>query len=224
TINRPTTRRNDWEKARFEVSQQKWSDLTDKSQEYGISLLNRAKYGGDIHGHVMRLSLLRSPTWPDPMADRGKHRIEYSLYPHKGDWRSAKTMRKGYEYNYPLISKITEPHKGQLPKKHTFISIDVPNVILHAVKEAEPDQSPINSSGQPYEVWILRLFDSEGKATEATITLPAPIKKAVLSNFLEEEGKELSIAGDKVKVTIPANRVQTIKVWLFAGKARPLIN
>ncbi|UCE08203.1 MAG: alpha-mannosidase, partial [bacterium] len=83
TIQRPTTMRNDWEKARFEVSQQQWSDLTDASSEFGVSLLNRAKYGGDIHGHAMRLSLLRSPKWPDPMADMGKHHIEYALFPHE---------------------------------------------------------------------------------------------------------------------------------------------
>ncbi|MCP3938422.1 MAG: hypothetical protein GY708_23995 [Actinomycetia bacterium] len=33
---------------------------------FGVALLNDRKYGHDVSGNVIRLSLLRSPTWPDP--------------------------------------------------------------------------------------------------------------------------------------------------------------
>ena len=69
--------KNNWEKARFEVSALKWIDLS--QGDYGVSILTRSKYGYDIHGNKMRITLLRSPTDPDPTADRGSHCIEYAL-------------------------------------------------------------------------------------------------------------------------------------------------
>jgi alpha-mannosidase len=83
-VQRPTHRNTSWDWARFETCAQKWVDLSEGG--YGVSLLNNGKYGHDIHGNVMRLSLLRSPTSPDPQADQGEHRFTYSLYPHTGGW------------------------------------------------------------------------------------------------------------------------------------------
>ena len=42
-IQRPTTRNNSWENAKFEVSAIRWADLG--SDEHGFSLLNNSKYG-----------------------------------------------------------------------------------------------------------------------------------------------------------------------------------
>ena len=96
TINRSTLWRDSFDSAKVEVSAQRWADLS--QDDYGISLLNRAKYGYDIKGNTIRLSLLRSPVWPDPTADRGKHTMEYALYPHAGRWQAARTVRRGYEF------------------------------------------------------------------------------------------------------------------------------
>jgi alpha-mannosidase len=71
TIQRPTTRNNSWENAKFEVPALRWADLGDGA--HGVSLLNESKYGYDAAGHTLRISLLRSPTDPDPNADRGNH-------------------------------------------------------------------------------------------------------------------------------------------------------
>ncbi len=113
TIQRSTQLRDSWERAKVEVPARSWADLS--QADYGVSLLNNSKYGYDIKGNVIRLSLLRSPKSPDPTADRGKHSIEFALYPHKGTWRDAKTVRKGYEFNNPLIAVMTDVHKGVRP-------------------------------------------------------------------------------------------------------------
>ncbi len=214
TIRRPTTMRNDWEKARFEVNQQHWFDLTDGSQQFGVSLLNRAKYGGNIHGQVMRLSLLRSPKWPDPMADMGKHRIEYSLYPHKGNWKDGNTVRKGFEYNYPLVARIVSAQKGKLPRTHSFVSVVPDNVILATIKVAEPENSfDANAQVNPH-LWILRLYEAHGEAAEATIQLPRQVRQARLSNILEQDGELLPIQGSSIKLKLAAHQIVTVKVWL----------
>lgn len=68
SIERATTRNNSWEKAQFEVPAQRWADLGDG--QHGFSLINDSKFGYDDQDNVLRLTLLRSPTWPDPEADR----------------------------------------------------------------------------------------------------------------------------------------------------------
>src|SRR5215216_1665394 len=86
-VQRPTHRNTSWDWARFETCAQKWVDLSEG--DYGVSLLNDCKYGHDIYANIMRMTLLRSSTMPDPTADFGEHRFQYSFYPHTGSWNEA---------------------------------------------------------------------------------------------------------------------------------------
>jgi alpha-mannosidase len=81
-VERPTHANTSWDVARFEVPAQRWADLSEPG--CGAALINDCKYGYDVRGSVMRLSLLRGPTWPDPDADKGSHRFSYALMPHGG--------------------------------------------------------------------------------------------------------------------------------------------
>jgi alpha-mannosidase len=98
-VTRPTHRNTSWDWARFETCAHKWVDLSEG--DYGVSLLNDCKYGHDIHNNVMRITLLRSPTMPDPMADFGEHQFKYSMYPHVGSWNET-TQREAYLLNDPI--------------------------------------------------------------------------------------------------------------------------
>ena len=99
---RPTHRNTSWDWARFETCAQKWVDLSEGG--YGVSLLNDCKYGHDIRDNVIRLSLLRGPTQPDPTADLGEHRFAYSLLPHAGRWDEA-TVAAAYALNDPILAR-----------------------------------------------------------------------------------------------------------------------
>ncbi len=99
-IERPTHYNTSWDMARFEVCAQKWADLSEG--DYGVALLNDCKYGYDIHGNVMRLSLLRAPTAPDRQADRGHHEFIYALLPHGGDFRKGGVIEQACALNMPL--------------------------------------------------------------------------------------------------------------------------
>ena len=199
TIQRSTQMRNSWERAKVEVPARSWADLS--QADYGVSLLNNAKYGYDIKGNVMRLSLLRSPKSPDPTADRGKHSIDFALYPHAGTWREANTVERGYEYNYPLMGVLTYVHKGDLPALQSFVQISPSNLVLTGLKKAEDG-----------EAWIVQWYDAKGEASEATVTFPKPIKKAVVSNFIEEDGAPLVVDKNQVRVKTNKAGIVTIKV------------
>jgi alpha-mannosidase len=200
TIERPTARDNSWEKARFEVPALRWADLG--NTERGFSLINESKYGYDAAGNVLRLSLLRSPTWPDPDADRGEHKFRYALYPHAGTWQQAMSVRHGYEFNYPLIATQVEAHTGTLPASHSFVSVKGDDVVLTALKKAE------DSDGL-----VVHLYEWAGKDGEIELTVPPGATGATVTNLMEKpEGQPLPISGDHVTVPIHPYEILSLRV------------
>jgi alpha-mannosidase len=200
TIERPTTRNNKVEQAKFEVPALRWADLGDAG--HGFSLINESKYGYDAKGNVLRISLLRSPTWPDPEADRGRHRFLYSLYPHAGDWKQAMTVRRGYEFNYELQSMQLEAHEGKLPAEHSFIAVSNSNVVLTAVKKAE------DADGL-----IFRFNEWAGQTGDVQITVPAGATSATLTNLMEKpEGPALSISNNQISVPVHPFEIVSVRV------------
>jgi alpha-mannosidase len=199
TIQRSTQMRDSWEKAKVEVPAQNWADVS--TAGYGVSLLNNSKYGYDIKGNTMRLSLLRSPKWPDPTADRGKHAIAYALLPHAGSWKEANIIRRGYEFNNPLIASREPAHKGPFGPAQSFVSLAPANVVLSTVKKAEDG-----------DAWIVQWFEFAGQETNASLTLPGKPKKVVMTNFLEKDGESVPVKGNVVSVVTKKNSVVTLKV------------
>ena len=200
TIDRSTLRTNSWEKAQFEVPALRWADLGDG--QHGLSLLNQTKYGYDATGNVLRLTLLRSPIWPDPEADRGHHHFHYALYPHSGTWKDALTVRHGYEYNYPLTAVVTTAHGGSLPAQHSFASVEPKSVVLTAVKKAE------DASGL-----ILRVYEWAGKEAMAQFHVPAGATGATVTDLMEQpQGAALKVEGDVVTVPVHPFEILTVRV------------
>jgi alpha-mannosidase len=210
TIQRPTTRNNSWEKAKFEVPAMRWADLSGAGPDgkvHGLSILNQDKYGYDAAGNVLRITLLRSPKWPDPDADMGHQHFHYALYPHAGTWKDALTVRHGWEYDYPLRAVVTTAHPGSLPAERSFASVSPDNVVLTAVKKAE-DQNGLGVNGL-----IFRAYEWAGKETTAEFHVPPGATGATVTNLMEQpEGDPLPVAGDVVKVPIHPYEILTIRV------------
>jgi alpha-mannosidase len=197
TIERSTVPRNSAEAAKSEVPALRWADLSDTG--YGVSLLNGSKYGYDARGNTVRLSLLRSPRWPDPTADRGSHSIDYSLYPHTGTWQEAETVRRGYELNQPLLSLLTDRHLGPLPVRHSFIGLAPSSLVLTSLKKAEDSSS-----------LVIQWYNTTDEPVPTLLRLPTRPGRVTLSNFLEEEVTQLSADGATVHLETGARSVMTV--------------
>jgi len=158
-----------------EIVAQKWIDLSSaESPEFGITLLNDSKYGFDVKGDVIRMTALRSPTDPDPKADEGRHEFHYALYPHAGGWREGRSVRKGYEFNTPVIPLLTDQHRGPLPPASSFVQIDNPDLVLAAMKKSEDDQDI-----------VLRVYEASGRTNRGRLSLWQPFTGAVETNLIE---------------------------------------
>jgi len=200
TIQRPTTRNNSFEKARFEVPALRWADEGDGT--HGLSLLNNSKYGYDAVGNVLRLSLLRGATWPDPVADQGTQIFDYAIYPHMGTWQAANTMARGWEFNYKLHAIQVPSHEGALSSTHSFLGIDGTHVTLTALKKAEDSNA-----------LIARFFEWGGEPDKVTLTVPSGAKSATLVNLMEKpEGDPLTVTDGKITVPVAPYQIQTLRI------------
>ena len=198
-IERSTGFETSFEKARFEVSAQRWADLSDG--QYGVSLINDCKYGYDIKDNIMRLSLLRSPTEPDPMCDRGYHDFKYALYPHKGDFAEGQVVRQGREFNEPLRAMQVDSYKGSLPKSYSFVKISPDNVILSSLKKAE--DSP---------AWIVRIYETAGASADVHVQFDRKLRRTDEVNLIEDKIGSTKTSGKSFQFAIKPNEIRTFSV------------
>jgi len=199
SIERPTHRNTSWDYARFEVPAQRWADLSEG--DYGVSLLNDCKYGYDVHENVMRLTLIKSATSPDPEADQGEHRFTYSLLPHQGTWRRD-TVRHAAELNVPLIACAT-PGGGSLPGKWSFVRASADNLVIDTVKQAE------DGAGM-----IVRLYEAHGQRGNGRLYFGHDLGEAWECNLLEEPERAVDTAGPSLGLDYRPYEIRTFRVRL----------
>ena len=90
-IQRPTTRNDSLEQAKFEVCCHKYADLSEPS--YGVALLNDCKYGVSVEGGRIALSLAKGGMRPDPRGDEGVYTFRYAFLPHTGGFCAQSVAR-----------------------------------------------------------------------------------------------------------------------------------
>ena len=175
---------------KYEVPAHEWFDLTSKSGEYGVSILNEAKYGSDKpNDNTLRLTLLYTPGVRDRFQyqgtqDWGHHEISYALQGHKSDWRNAQTGRQAARFNQPLAAFQTEKHGGVHggTAGHSFslLRVDNPSVRIAAIKKAE-DTNEI----------VVRFFEETGTAQKVRLRVAARVVQ-----MREINGQEQTITSD----------------------------
>ena len=200
-IGQPAEPRTQAEGAKYEHAGHRWGDLSDSS--FGVSVLNDSKYGWDVHGHTIRLSLLRAPLWPDSLADRGPQDFRYGIYPHAGDWRQGLTEREGQAFNIPMVAVATTAHAGPAGRSWSVAVPAEPDVYITAAKRAE--DSP---------ALVLRVVEWHGKATTTTISFGHAVKRVRRANLLEDPGMALPLApgGRSVSLTLRPWEIATLLV------------
>ncbi len=195
-VERSTHTNTSWDLARFEVCAHRWADLGEAG--YGVALLNDCKYGYDILGSVMRLSLLRAPTHPDPTADRGRQRFTYALMPHPGDFREAGVIGAAEDLNAPLRVVGSGLDAGS---QRSLIRLDTKQVVVEAVKRAE-DSDAI----------IVRLYEAWGGRCRAHLRTTLPARRAALCDLLERERVEVAVHHGELELDFAPFKILTLKL------------
>lgn len=178
-ISRPATENNSIEMAQFEVSGQKFVDMSEN--DFGISLINDCKYGYRCKNGVIDMNLVRSPKGgPGKNVDQGIHRIKYALFTHAGEL-SAETYKQAYCLNNPLI--ITDGDKAAQDYSAEFYQTDNESIVLETIKPAD------NGNGI-----IVRFYNSSESEQTAKVSVkgykPAEVVD-ILENCLESKKDSL---------------------------------
>lgn len=194
-VKRPTHWNTSWDRARFESVAQQWVDLSERN--YGVSLLNNCKYGHDIKDNVMRLTLLKSATHPDPVQDQGEQNFTYSLLPHSGDFIDGNTVKHAYELNQPLKS-IKGMLKSEV-KKQLFKFNDT-NILVDAIKKAEDE-----------DMIIIRFHDYSGSRQNVSIDSDYEITGWMETNLMEKPIENLRNE-NSINVVVNPYEIKTLMI------------
>ena len=191
-----------------EVPAQQWVDVTDGKN--GIALLNRTKFGHSLEKGQLRLSLLRATYSPNLYPNIGINHIQYSLFPHSGDWKNG-VWAEGENFNVPVYA--AEPPSLALVKTHatrpengTLLSVSPSEVVMSGIKQAEDGKN-----------LIIRLAEVNGKETLATVILPVAAVSASRVNIIEmpqSSGEKPVIDGKKILVRLKAHEIVTLLVGI----------
>jgi len=151
---------------------QGWMDLsgTIDGQGAGLALINDSKYGADVAGAEMRLSLLRSPIYafhdpakPQPgktyrYTDQGEHVVRYRLVAHQGSWQQAGVVREAQSLNVPVYFRYETVQDGDVWACGSALEVGPENVALTVLKKAEDGDD-----------LIARFYETAGRETEARV-------------------------------------------------------
>lgn len=194
-VRRPTHFNNRYDLARFEVCAHRWADLSEP--DFGLALMNDSKYGYATHGSVMRLSLLRSPKYPDATADMGEHRFRYALMPHAGAVHQSDVVHEARRFNCPMLLQNTIKPIGE----RSWFALDNPAVVIDTVKRAEDGD----------EV-ILRLYESSGCVSDCSLMSSLPLKSVTQCDLLERDKRRISIRKGVISLTMTPFEIVTLKL------------
>jgi alpha-mannosidase len=183
-----------------EVPALRWADVG--GSEYGMALINDSKYGYDILGSRLRMTLLRSAYEPDSIADLGWHEINFSFLPHPDDWRAAEVVQSALGYNQPLMAWVAaEPSQAfKLSMMRPGITKSG-SVILAGLKRAR------QGSGV-----ILRIYESSGFSSQAEVLGIPELAQVYETNILEDKLKKLPVVSGCIHLTFSPWQVKTILI------------
>jgi alpha-mannosidase len=192
---RPTHRNTSWDAAKFEVAAHRFADLSEPG--FGVALLNDGRYGHDVLGHELSLSLLRAPIAPDRLADEGEQSFTYALLPHAGAWFEADVLAEAEDLNRPLYHHPAKGPHVTMP----LVTVTGPRLGLGALKPAEDGDG-----------LILRVYEPAG--ARGLVQVAAPPGWSIAG--------EVSLLEDETRPPSPLIRPFEIRSWRLRRSDEPL--
>ena len=193
-VRRPTHDNTKWQYAQFECVGHRFADLS--RSDYGVALLNDSKYGYRVKGRELSLSLLRSSTEPDPVADLGRHHITYSLLPHAGPLAQSSVLADAAVLNQGVeILEGFAASDAALP-----VAVAGCGVELAALKKAENENA-----------LIVRVVERHGANTTATLACLNPAARIIETDLTERPNLSNPLLG-KAAFALAPFEIKTFKI------------
>ena len=149
----------------------------------------------------MKLTLLKSATYPNEEADRTHHSFTYSLYPHKGILNNCETLKHAYLLNQKMESVSVEKQSGVLPEEYSFVHSGGGDAIVDTIKKAE-DSNAI----------ILRMYEPYNKRETVEFVLGFNVKRAYICDLMENNEREIEVNDNKIRIDFKNYEIVTVKI------------
>ncbi|GAB3556164.1 alpha-mannosidase [Spelaeicoccus albus] len=215
-VQRPTHTNTSWDKARFETAAHRWIHVGEP--DFGVAVANDSTYGHDVtrwtreDGTVtttIRESLLRAPTFPDPLADQGNHTLRTVVRVAPTIVEAADT---GYRINLPIRempfgTRHAEANANTAEEFPPVVSVSSHCVFVEAVKLAEDRSGDV----------IVRLYEARGSRTTDVVVTFGFDAAAVWTTDLLERPTTGDTGGDPTvdEPTVEKSRSVTLSMRPF---------
>lgn len=194
-VQRPRHSNTSWDVAQFEVCGHRYASVHEP--HFGVAILADGPRGYDARGDELRLTLLRAPHFPDPHADRGRQKIEWSIVVTDGD-----PVISGIENEAARIAHPVRIIDG-IPKVTPIdMAIDIEGVMVSAVKPADDDSGDI----------IVRLWESQGGRTHGTLTFPGISLVSECDALEVPNGEAWRTSNGSIHLTFNAFQIRTLRL------------
>ena len=134
-----------------------------------LAVVNDSKYSYDCPDNDLRLTVIRNVIFADHYSDRpaanfnftdeGMQRFEYGIFVGDGEAEKSGIMNEAAKFNIRLMAVPESFHKGTLPQRKSYLSVDKDNIIMTAFKFCE------DGSGD----CIMRFYETRGEDAKAHI-------------------------------------------------------
>ena len=196
-ITRATHANTSFEQARFEVCAHRWAEVSEEG--FGAALINDGRYGYDARGSVLRLSLLRAPTAPDPQCDRRRHELTYALLPFAD---LCEVLAAGAALNIPLVTTTVPPGGARvLAPEDCVVSSSDPGFVIETVKRADDGDG-----------LVLRGYEALGGRRRVAIRAARPWQRAWRADARERDLEELPMNAGALVLTVGAFELVTLRL------------
>jgi alpha-mannosidase len=152
-------------------------------------------------GNVLRLTLLRGTSYPDPQADLGEHDFTYSLLPHAGTWAQGGTVARAWELNTPPIAWPVAADTPAL--RRSVVRIEGAAAIVQTLKVAQDGRG-----------LVLRLYEPHGARGPVRVRLDLPVREVRSCNLVEEDGPTLKLRDGAFEFDMAPFQIQTFRLLL----------
>ncbi len=200
-IARPNHKSRPFDADRFEVSNHRWTALTESNR--GAAVLNDCKYGVNVLGNEIGLTLLKSATAPDMHADKGLQRFTYAFHCWNGSLGESHVVREGYELNVP--ASVQEGDGGSV----SLLQVDASNVIVETAKPAEDGSGDV----------VVRLYEAKRAATRCVLSTALPVASAERTDMLENSVEPLDLENGRISLELRPFEIVTLRLRIAEAKA-----
>jgi alpha-mannosidase len=208
-VYRPTHRNTSWDAAKFEICAHRWVHVSEPG--YGVAVVNDSTYGHDVTRReragggmttMVRLSLVRAPRSPDPVADQGLHRLRYALVPGAG---ILDAVREGYAINLPLRQVSEAAHVavlsyGEVDQVRPLITVDNDGVVVESVKLADDESGDV----------VVRVYEAQGGRARARVGTSFEYRDVHGVDLLERPRDEPGLSTDAGEVVVALRPFQIL--------------